>query len=86
MTLSLSTAVWFEKIHAYENSLVIGKIRQLYGGRKKKSHKDKSPKKASCIQIYKTYVQVMNLLSFGVRTMNKFSENKTLDFRNHVAY
>ena len=28
----------------------------------KKSHKDKSPKKASCIQIYKTYVQVMNLL------------------------
>ena len=30
--------------------------------------------------------KVMNLLSFGVRTMNKFSENKTLDFRNHVAY
>ena len=29
---------------------------------------------------------VMNLLSFGVRTMNKFSENKTLDFGNHVAY
>ena len=38
-------AVWFETIHAYENSLVIGKIMQLYGGRKRKSHKDQVRKK-----------------------------------------
>ena len=75
MTLSLSTAVWFEKIHAYENSLVIGKIRQLYGGRKKKviktkvrkkHHAYKYTKRMSKLWIY--YLLVYELWTNSVKT------------------
>lgn len=92
MTLSLSLVVWFETIHANENSLFIDQIMQLHGGRKKKSQRQKSVKSImhtitniqnvcpsyEFIFLNQKKKKVMNLLSFGIRSMNKFSEKTRL--------